>query len=211
MYVGGAGMFFLPLVGWSILGTLNHLTSPSLGIPIPVNGHRNRKIYLRGCCEDALRLLIEASAQCLSLSSAQTLSVDATSQWSWKSSHCSLCISPRKSEFKPGVTWEIFLGELFSNRFLRVSRLSVVSTKGADEQSDKGALEILFAEFKKLSRCLSGVLVCILKVCSVTMNKEHQYGGLNNALLPTDTKFHIIIPGTCECYLITNKGLYKSN
>ena len=108
------------------------------------------------------------------------------------------------------------MGELFSNRFLRVSRLSVVSTKGADEQSDKGALEILFAEFKKLSRCLSGVLVCILKVCSVTMNKEHQYGGLNNALLPTpslptDTKFHIIIPGTCECYLITNKGLYKSN
>lgn len=40
----------------------------------------------------------------------------------------------------------------YFQRFLRVSRLSVVSTKGADEQSDKGALEILFAEFKKLSR-----------------------------------------------------------
>ena len=83
------------------------------------------------------------------------------------------------------------MDELFSNRFSRVSRLSVVSTKGADEQSYKGALEILFAEFKKLSRCLSGVLVCIPEVCSVTMNKEHQYGELNNAFPPPHPRYSL--------------------
>ena len=78
------------------------------------------------------------------------------------------------------------MDELFSNRFLRVSRPRVVSTKGTDACSDKGALEIFCLQsLNSFQGELSGVLVCVSKVCSVAMNKEQQQGGLNNALLPT--------------------------
>lgn len=149
-------------------------------------GMKTRRSPSEGVCEDAVGSLIEASAQCLRLSAAQTLSVDATSQWHHQSPATVLCASlPGKVSSSTGVTWEI-LDELFSNRFLRVSRLPVVSTKGTDACSDKGALEIFCLQsLNSFQGELSGVLVCVPKVCSVAMNKEQQQGGLNNALLPT--------------------------
>lgn len=83
-------------------------------------------------------------------------------------------------------------------------------------KATEGPWRYCLQSLKSFQGELAGILVCIPKVCSETMNKEHQYGGLNNALLPTpplptDIKFHIMIPGTCECYLIRKKGLYKCN